>query len=212
MYRITVTATGYNTWSELRYIPPSNTDTVVVEMTETGGGASPDLSITSNCQGTLKDAQDCTFRVNGTTVFDDMDFVYTWNGSSYEYNKTSDNDGFITLSATNETLPITVNVYLNGVLQKTFTVTWDSQTATISIEFDDDIVKADDTFLMIFYLIITFVGIGIWLIINTFAKGWGVLGLGAWYLLWAVQGFEVLFVPISMIFGYYGFKSIWGGE
>ena len=116
------------------------------------------------------------------------------------------------MSATNETLPINVTVYINGDEKKHFNVYWYNQTVRINLDFNSDIVKADDRFLILFYLIITFLGIGFWVSINLFAKGFGIIGLGAWYLLWALQGFEVLFFPVSMIAFYYGFKLVWGRD
>jgi hypothetical protein len=209
-YRITVTKEGYNDYSEIHYFAPGDTETILINLLSEEEDEQADIF--SGCPSVIGEERYCQFIVK-TGPTKEIGFNYTWNSGNY-YTVSNTTQSILNLSINSTTTPVEVNVYVNGILKKTYDVTFSALAdRTIQIKFDSVEIKSAGTGpLVLFYLIAILIAILIVVSINRMpkAKGKGAFGAVIWFAVLAINGFpEFWFLALIPII-YYVFKALWG--
>lgn len=212
MYKVTVEKEGYEDYVALKYIPPSNAETIIITLIPSGDGVSDDMIHTS-CLNIIGTNQTCNFTVWTSTSGNTVGYNYTWAGGNYYVEKTTNSPVTLSLLGTNATCPINVTIYIDGVERKTFTVEYEGLgERSIQLNFDIDEIKDEPDLLFLFYLIAILIGVIFMVSINRIpkAQGFGIYGFAGWFVILAVIGFPIFWFIVVPVLLYLIFRNLWG--
>lgn len=209
-YEIYVSATGYEDYSELKYIPTSNTDTIIINLASSTG-TTGNYFFSSSCGDVVGSERNCSFYVKSYTD-KNITFNYTWNGGNYSVTSLTD-EATLTLLANSTTTPIYVTASVNPT--KNYAISWNDITnRSIQLTFDATSIKDESLgILVLFYAIIFIIGILLAVSVNRIPKmqGKGAWAMVVWFGIIAIQ-FPLLWFVVAPAVIYAIFKTFWGTE
>lgn len=209
-YEIHVEKSGYDDYEELKYIPTSNTDTIIINLIPEEGNEG-DYYFASGCLGVIGIERNCSFYVKSYKDTN-ITFNYTWAGESYSVTS-SGSEATLTLIANSTTTPIYVTASVNPT--KNYAVLWEDLTnRSITLDIDEDAIKEESNGVLgLFYAILLIIGILIMVSVNNIKKmqGKGVWGMIVWFGIMAPK-FPLLWFIVTPTIIYGIFKVFWGSD
>lgn len=209
IYEIHVLHEDYQNYSSTLYIPPSNTETVLINLLSSTTETVPNYYFSPSCLREVGTAQNCSFYVQ-TFTDKNITFNYTWNGQFYSVTSYGTRAN-LTLWVNSTTTPIYVNVSVNPT--ETYTISFeDVGERDIQALFDvDDINDETIGVKTLFYAIIFIIGILIMVTVNQIPRmeGNGLYGMIIWWGVLAIW-FPLLWFVVIPVGVYAVIKRLWG--
>lgn len=208
-YKLCVQAEGYDPMCQLRFIPPANTDTIILVIESQSSVTNQDLMAT-NCQLNMSVARNCTWQVTTHTPYNTICFDYTVNGTTYSQCSGTSVQEYLLYEFDNETSPMNLLISLDGILRWNYTYTWNPANLTADIGWNIvnnrtgvslmDRIDTAEYRTLFYILMLLFVGL-FGLLTEKYYNGYGLLGMAVASLFLGVTGiwvFYLIAVPILL--------------
>lgn len=209
-YEVHAVKEGYEEWSDVVYIPTSNTETLIINLIGESGFTA-NYIFNTNCPNHIGQAMNCSFYVKSFSL-KNITFNYTYGGNNYQA-VSQGSEANLTLFM-NETLaPLNMTISVNPT--KYYYIEYEGLGArSIQLTFDTATIKdAGIGILGLFYGIILILGVLIMVSVNRMPKmkGFGIIGMAVWFGIIAVWFpiFWFLVIPIGI---YFVIKTLWGED
>lgn len=206
-YQFCAQADGFTSSCEIAYIPPSNEDTIIIEMTSTTSQSGTNL-ISSTCAPTLNSNETCALSVITYKPF-----------SSICVNVSNGDDDTVTCSADSISETFLYDIYSNYT-QYELTVYLEAietsklyhgsgtEEPTADVKFDSgnndgssiiDRVKENIVLYIALHIFMIAIAILSYYIMERYFNGYGVYGAGLWFLFMGIAGLYVFYIPAVII-------------
>lgn len=201
-YLFEVIADGYKDYSEVLYIPISNSETLVIDILSDDEALQPTL-FTTNCNNILLKSTNCEFLASASEIKSNLTIFVDLNGTITAHqclNTQFCHSTAYTIS--NSSFPVNSTLFIDGVeYAPSIYVTYDEITSrSIQIDFDVTTIRSSSLYLSLFYFMTLIFGIFIAFGIESKIHGWGLFSFIIWLGIIASVGFwEYWLVVIPLV-------------
>lgn len=215
-YIFTASHDDYTTTTELHYIPPLNSDVIMLNVDPTTITDTGDVYFWG-CGGHIWNSTNCTLSFYGHTYYSSICINYTTASESSHYCEYNTNDITYDIELNDFTEYINATVIVNG--NTVGQVASEKIVMNVTADVDFDItdssgvtlynrVSSNRTYLLVMYILIGLFGIVFAMLIENLFKGMGLYGYTTWLFVMAMIGFWLLFVPLIPIIIHIFLKNI----
>lgn len=224
-YKFTGQAQGYSPNETLTYIEPASTKIIQLELAPASSSTGYNL-YKNTCGNNIGTAQYCNVSIVTQRIYNQICFNYTLGGNNSLSCGTSSTGLGISIYTSNSTGNLTVWTYLDGILDRTFNISWsDTANRSVNVNFDyslngqsfKTIVYSTPTNQALFFSLIILIGIFMMVITARIFNDsqnkteWALAGGMLFWGIIAYTGFMILWIPVVLGVLYYIYKILAGG-
>lgn len=211
LYKVCSTRDGYTPTCELHFLPPTNTNVILIQMEPTEVAESFNF-IQSSCPPRVTNITSCTLNVITYKPYSSICFKYIVNGTELSttcgYDSITESLSYVLGTST---LNVTIEVYLGGDYERYVYHEYGEYIEEQQIGLDQTPVGAESilekisdskTNLVAFYIIMLIIGIISGWLFEKYFNGYGVYGSGFWFIVLGIMGFYIFWIPAGLIVMY----------